>query len=172
MYIVVRIQCAESHSHVNADVLPTPSTPQNISQILFSSELVGLHALPWGHRWHQRWLSVIGIFKTEEVALSSSPKRPCLLPSHRRCGGDPPTKKGVWILVSQREGHIAQPKIISSRWLKDTVLPSFPPKLNLSPSCFLHPMSGEGFGIKNGPPCYNYSRMPTNRSSLMNDLFF
>lgn len=139
----------------------------------FSCELVGLHPLPWGHRRHQRWLSVIRIFKREEVALSSSPKGPCLLPSHRRWGGGgPQTEKGVWIPVSQREGHIVQQKIISSRWLKDMLLLSFPSKHNRSPSCFLQPMSGEGFGIKNGSPCYNYSRMPTNRSWLMNDLFF
>lgn len=52
------------------------------------------------------------------------------------------------------------------------VLLSFLPKHDLSPSCFLHPMSGDGFVIKNEPQYHNYSRIPSNRSSLAKDLFF
>lgn len=103
------------------------------------------------------------------MALSSSPGRPA---SSQAREGQGSSNRDRSLDTGQPKRRTCWPtKRSSVAGELGHVLLSFLPAHNLTPSCFLHPMSGDGFGIKNEPQYHNYSRIPTNRSSLMNNLF-
>lgn len=161
MYFTVWIQCMAPCIHANMDVLPTPT-----SQSLFSHELVFIP-----YPGEAGYSLSLGASRGRTRLCHPLPVDPASFQTTEgggflKCGKE----FGYW--SAKEKNKLSNKEIINRRWVKDTAFLSFLPKRNLFPSHFLHPMFGDGFGTKNEPQYHNYSSIPTNGSSLMNDLFF